>query len=183
MFKRAQEMVQKCGGSVVIAKTGHAFIKEQIKKTHAAVAGELSCHFFFNDRYFGYDDGIYAMLRLLEIVELAQKSLEELVATFPHRVSSPELRIDCLDKEGQEIVEAAHNYFSEDKEATISTLDGIRVEKKYGWGLLRSSHTQSVVCLRLEASSKEGLENIKKDFMKALSLSYPKEYLEREITW
>lgn len=178
-----KEIVTQAGGTLTIAKTGHAFIKQAIKDSNAAVAGELSCHFFFNDRYFGYDDGIYSALRLIENLELTQKRLVDSVAAFPYRVSSPELRIKCPDGKGIEIVEVARKYFSEQKDIQMSTLDGIRIEKKYSWGLLRSSNTQSVICLRLEAESTEGLADIKRDFMEALSLSYPQEYLEREITW
>ncbi|MCF7900482.1 phosphomannomutase/phosphoglucomutase [Candidatus Babeliales bacterium] len=176
-------MIQKAGGIGHVTKTGHAFIKEAIQQYGALLGGELSCHFAFNDRYFGYDDGIYAALRLIEILELTQKRLVDLVADFPYRVASPELRIECPDGKGLEIVEVAKNYFSLQKDIHISTLDGIRIEKNDGWGLLRSSNTQSVICLRLEAETDTGLADLKRDFMNALSLSYPQEYLERTITW
>jgi phosphomannomutase / phosphoglucomutase len=178
-----KEIITKAGGNLTISKTGHAFIKQAIQKSKAVFAGELSCHFFFNDRYFGYDDGIYAALRLIEILELTQQRLIDLVADFPYRISSPELRIECPDGKGVEIVEAAKKYFSQQKDLQMSTLDGVRIEKTSGWGLLRSSNTQSMVCLRLEAESDEGLADIKRDFMNALSLSYTKEDLERKITW
>lgn len=177
------ELVQKWGGTIHVAKTGHTFIKEALQETGGLVGGELSCHFFFKDRYFGFDDGIYAALRLLEILYFSQASLEEHLVEFPYRSVSPELRIACPLEQGPEIIKAAHDYFKTKKGIKISTLDGIRIQTDCGWGLLRSSNTQSVVCLRIEAQSKAGLQKLKMLFIEALLPSYSLEFLEKTVTW
>lgn len=177
------ELITGWGGAVHIARTGHVFIKTLLKQTNALLAGELSCHYFFNDRYFGFDDGIYAALRLLEIIHSSQRSLTELLDFFPHRIACPELRITCPLQAGPEIVKVAHNYFKTQTALQMSTFDGVRIQTDYGWGLLRSSNTQSVICLRLEAHSDEGLERLKELFMQALLPSYSREFLEETLTW
>jgi phosphomannomutase len=177
------QWIEQWGGIASVAKTGHSFIKEALQKTGALLAGELSCHFFFKDRYFGFDDGIYAALRLIEILEQSKKSLGTLLEQFPHRVASPELRIDCPLHKGPEIVAAARRYFEQEKKGIISTLDGVKVTKEYGWGLLRSSNTQSVVCLRLEAHCQEGLAKIRQDFIESLCSSFERTFLEKTVTW
>ena len=177
------ELIEQWGGVVCISQTGHVFIKEAIQKTQALLGGELSYHFFFKDRYFGFDDGIYAALRLLELLHQSDQSLNQLLSQFPHRVTSPELRITCSLNEGPAIVQAAQRHFETQKNKNISTLDGIKVEKEYGWGLLRSSNTQSMICLRLEARSDEGLVQLRQDFIKALRPAYSLEFLEKTIIW
>lgn len=177
------ELIKKWGGNLYTSKTGHTFIKKALQKTGSLVAGELSCHFFFKDRYFGFDDGIYAALRLIEILHNSKISLEEHLAEFPYRFTSPELRIVCPLQQGPEIVNVAYNYFKTKQNIEIATLDGIRIHTDFGWGLLRSSNTQSVVCLRLEAQSKEALKKLKILFIEALLPCYSLEFLEKTITW
>ncbi len=161
--------IKKHGGKPVMAATGHSNIKKAIEKHHAVVAGELSCHFFFSDRAFGYDDGIYAAMRLIEIIIQEGRSLEKLIEQFPSKSSSPEYRIPCKEEEKGLIIEAARREFAQHKNFDINTIDGIRVQTSYGWGLLRQSNTQPMVSLRFEADNNEDLEHLKKDFHSVLT--------------
>ncbi len=148
-----------------LSPSGHSLIKEAMITHEALLAGELSCHFFFKDRYFGYDDGIYAGCRLLDILDKTQKSLESLLSIFPHKESSPEIRIGCRNEEEKGIiVNAVRKIFVDRKDAEIISIDGIRAEMSYGWGLVRASNTQPVVSLRFESNSPEGLIRVKNDF-------------------
>lgn len=176
-------MIKKWGGKPVIAQTGHPFIKAKIRETGALFAGELSCHFFFKDRYFGFDDGVYAALRLIELLQESDKTLGELLLQIPFRMASPELRFACPLHAGPKIVSAVQNYFELQKDNKITTLDGVKVVKEYGWGLLRSSNTESVVSLRLEAFDKKGLDLLRQEFIKALQPAYSNDFLEKTICW
>lgn len=163
------ESLIKDGGTPQISPSGHSIIKDAIKKYDAKLAGELSCHFFFNDRYFGYDDGIYAMIRLLEVITQTGKSLEELVESLPKKQNTPEIKIKCATEADKvKIVNDVKNIFAAKKEVRSITIDGIRAQTTYGWGLLRASNTQPAICLRFESDSQEGLEMIKSDFYDAL---------------
>lgn len=174
------ELIKKWGGVPCMSASGHSIIKDQIKKRNAVLAGELSCHFFFNDRYFGYDDGIYSALRLFELVLYANKPLEELLQIFPQKFATPEIRLSCpLEKMG-EVVECVKNHF-QGCEADVVTIDGIRISMNHGWGLIRSSNTQPVVCLRFESDSLSGLEHLKHDFMQALQPYYAQDLLLKEF--
>lgn len=148
----------------VMSPSGHSIIKNQMKKNNALLAGELSCHFFFKDRYFGYDDGIYAMLRFFEILIKTGKSLPELLSIFPERFSTPEFRIACQESKMPLIVEKLQNAFKDRPDIELVTLDGIRVIMKDGWGMVRPSNTQPVLCLRFESDSPQGLDRIKHEF-------------------
>lgn len=151
-------------------------------ENNAKLAGELSCHFFFHDRYFGYDDGIYAALRLFEILTQSNKKLEDLLNIFPHKESSPEIRIKCSsDAQKVAIVEEVKSIFAARKDAELLTIDGIRASMKYGWGLLRASNTQPVICLRFESSTKEGFAQVKKDFYQALRPHFDEKLLKDYI--
>ena len=149
--------------------TGHAIIKEKMHEVGALLGGEVSCHFFFNDRYFGYDDGIYAALRLLEIMHKTGKSLDQLVAIFPHKESSREYRIACAEEEKKNIVVAiAECIQNHHPEAELLLIDGVRATLPYGWGIVRASNTQPAISARFESDTKEGLQKIKNDFIEIL---------------
>ncbi len=153
------------GGTPIMWKTGHSQIKEKLKKEHALLAGEMSGHLFFADRYFGYDDAIYAGLRLLEIIKKAGEpySTKALLKGSPTMVSTPEIRFDCPDEIKFKIVEEAKEAF---KEYPAITIDGIRIDFNDGWGLIRASNTQPALVLRFEAKDKIRLSEIK-DFVEA----------------
>lgn len=148
------------GGTPVMWKTGHSLIKEKMKKEQAVLAGEMSGHLFFSHRYFGFDDAIYAGLRLLEIVKRAGKpySLKRLLMDVPDVVSTPEIRFDCPDNIKFKIVEKAQKAFDEFESITI---DGIRINFDYGWALIRASNTQPVLVLRFEAENESRLKEIR----------------------
>ncbi len=156
------------GGQPHMAPSGHSIIKSELKKHNAVLAGELSCHFFFNDRYFGYDDAIYAMLRLFELLLLSGKSLDELVMRLPRTFSTREIRVPCQETEKWSIIDNVKQHFLDRPNTEINTLDGIRIKTQYGWGLVRVSNTQPVICIRCESETEKGFEKIKHDFTKAL---------------
>jgi phosphomannomutase/phosphoglucomutase len=155
--------IVKSGGLPIIWKTGHSFIKAKIIETNAALAGEMSGHFFFNERWFGFDDGIYAAARLLEILDQEDRPAQEVFDELPNGVSTPELK--CHTKEGE-------NYAFMEKfqkvadfpDANLTTIDGIRADFADGWGLVRCSNTTPCLVLRFDADNEEALEKIKNEF-------------------
>ena len=162
------EVLEQLDANPIMSPSGHSIIKDQMKKNNAILAGELSCHFFFKDRYFGYDDGIYAMLRLFEILIKTGKSLEELLAFFPKKYITPELRIACKEADMVKIIEDVRSAFAQKPDIRLMTLDGIRVIMNDGWGMVRPSNTQPVICLRFESDSPQGLTRIKNEFVELL---------------
>lgn len=155
------ELLEKWGADPIMSPSGHSIIKETMQQYSALLGGELSCHFFFKDRYFGYDDGIYAALRLLEIMYETGKSLAELIAIFPQKQSSPELRLACPEDKKKEIITAIKKELNQRyPAASIITLDGLRVTFDFGWGIIRSSNTQPVLSMRFESETHEGLAHV-----------------------
>jgi phosphomannomutase/phosphoglucomutase len=148
------------GGRPIMWKAGHSLIKGKMKEEHALLAGEMSGHIFFADRYYGYDDAIYASLRLLEILSDTGKRIGELLADVPKTYTTPEIRVDCPDRIKFRVVEAVREHFS--KTHAIIAIDGVRVPFGDGWGLIRASNTQPVLVLRFEAASPERLAVIRK---------------------
>lgn len=177
-----EELLRTWGANPCISPSGHSIIKNQMKKNNALLAGELSCHFFFHDRYFGYDDGIYAALRLFEILLRTGKTLHELLMIFPKKVSTPEIRIACNQDQMDGVVKKVHAFFAARSDCKILTIDGIRVIKDYGWGMLRSSNTQPVLCLRFESDSLQGLHDVKQDFLEALQLHFEPSWLKNQLS-
>lgn len=175
------ELLKQWGARPIMSATGHTNIKEQMKEHNSLLGGELSCHFFFKDRYFGYDDGIYAMMRLFELLFATGKSLEELLEVFPKKYSSPEFRIACLDEKKHEIVEYVKKLFVQKDDVNIITLDGVRASMPYGWGIVRASNTQPALSLRFEANSLDNLQKIKIDFINALKFYFDKNILKQEF--
>lgn len=162
-------LLTEWGGVPHISPSGHSIIKDALKKHKALLAGELSCHFFFKDRYFGYDDGIYAALRLLELIHASKKTLTQLLAYMPRTYATREIRIPCNENDKNRIVSCVYDFFSHRADAQIHMLDGLCATTQYGWGIIRASNTQPVICLRFESETEEGLAHIKKDFYSALS--------------
>lgn len=175
------ELLKKWGAKPCISACGHAIIKSQMEKNHALLGGELSCHFFFEDRYFGYDDGIYAMMRLFEIVQKSGKSLNELVSIFPKKYSSPEIRIACAEDKKQIIIDNVKRYFEKRSDADLLTIDGIRVTLPYGWANVRASNTQAVLSMRFEGNSPQDLVRIKQEIMNILIKFFDENLLRKEL--
>jgi phosphomannomutase/phosphoglucomutase len=161
--------IRNHGGRPIMWKTGHSLIKAKMKEEGALLAGEMSGHMFFADRYFGYDDAIYASCRLIEILAKTGKPLSSLIADLPDTAVTPEIRVDCPDAHKFELVRRVQARLLE--QATINgplpgsgltirdvvTIDGIRVSFDDGWGLIRASNTQPALVLRFEASTPERL--------------------------
>ncbi|MDO8446194.1 MAG: phosphomannomutase/phosphoglucomutase [Deltaproteobacteria bacterium] len=147
--------IEKKGGRAIMWKAGHSLIKDKMKKEKAVLAGEMSGHIFFADRYYGFDDAIYATCRVIEILKKEGKPLSELLADLPETFNTPEIRVDCPDDKKFDIVERAKEKLA--KDYPIIDVDGVRVKFKEGWGLIRASNTQPVLVTRFEASSEEKL--------------------------
>jgi phosphomannomutase/phosphoglucomutase len=154
------------GGRAIMWKAGHSLIKGKMKQEKALLAGEMSGHIFFADRYFGYDDAIYASARLLEIVSESGNSLSELLADLPRTFTTPEIRMDCPDRIKFRVVEAVREHFR--KTHDIISIDGVRIRFVDGWGLIRASNTQPVLVLRFEAVAEERLAVIRETIEKVL---------------
>ena len=172
------DLLKTWGANPIFSPSGHSIIKDNLYKNKALLAGELSCHFFFNDRYFGYDDGIYATLRLFELLQETKQSLDELLTIFPKQHSSPEFRITCAEQDKEKIVNHVKNIFAAKKDASLLTIDGVRTYTKESWGLIRASNTQPVICLRFEANTQIGLKQIKTEFCDALQPFYSQKNLD-----
>jgi phosphomannomutase / phosphoglucomutase len=161
--------IRKLGGNAIMYKTGHSLIKAKMKEVKAELAGEMSGHIFFEDRYFGYDDAMYAACRLIEIVERSGKPLSAQLADVPKTVTTPEIRIDCPDEAKFAVVKLVAEHFRKIRE-TID-VDGVRVIFAGGWGLLRASNTQPVLVMRFEATTPELLAEYQKEMDAALALA------------
>ncbi len=146
------------GGNPIMWKAGHSLIKAKMKETNAALAGEMSGHIFFADRFYGFDDATYAGARVLEILSKTDKKLSELLADLPETFSTPELRVDCADEQKFEVVAKIAEEFAKTNE--VITIDGARILFENGWGLVRASNTQAILVLRFEADSEENLRKI-----------------------
>lgn len=151
--------IARHGGRPVMWKTGHSLIKQKMKETGALLAGEMSGHIFFADRFFGFDDATYAALRVAEILSRSDRPLSSYFSDLPKTWSTPEIRVDCPEEFKFQIVERARKWFSRRYE-TID-VDGVRIVFPDGWGLIRASNTQPVLVLRFEADSPERLEEIR----------------------
>lgn len=148
------------GGVPIMWKTGHSLIKKKMKEEHALLAGEMSGHLFFADRYFGYDDAIYATLRLLEIIRSNGHPyrLRRLLEGVPEVFSTPEIRVDCDDSRKFDVIEKIRHAF---RDYEVNTIDGARITFSEGWALVRASNTQPALVLRFEAWSSDSLKRIR----------------------
>lgn len=154
------DKIKQAGGKPLMWKTGHSLIKTKMKETGAPLAGEMSGHMFFHDEYYGFDDGLYAAVRLLRIVSEMEESFDEIVAMLPQTVSTPEIRIDCDEERKFIVVEEIKKRINQDG-ATFSDVDGVRVTTPDGWWLLRASNTQAALVARCESDTHDGLERLK----------------------
>ncbi|MFM6988413.1 MAG: phosphomannomutase/phosphoglucomutase [Arenimonas sp.] len=162
-----QGHILRNGGSPLMWKTGHSLIKAKMKETHAELAGEMSGHFFFAERWFGFDDGIYSAARLLEILAAAPEGIQAAFDALPTSVSTPELKIAVEEGRQHALIErfVAEAHF---EGARISLIDGLRADWPDGWGLVRASNTTPVLVLRFEANDQAGLTRIQEAFRERL---------------
>lgn len=156
---RLYREIERLGGKPIMWKAGHSLMKNKMKVEGAVLAGEMSGHVFFGDKFFGYDDAVYAALRLLEIISKTGKRVSQLLDGIPPAFATPEIRVECPDEIKFDLVEKVKEEFK--KEYKVIDIDGVRIEFPDGWGLIRPSNTQPALVLRFEARTKERLEEIR----------------------
>ncbi|VVN61133.1 Phosphomannomutase/phosphoglucomutase [Pseudomonas fluorescens] len=161
--RRLTPLIKEYGGRPLMWKTGHSLIKKKMKETGAMLAGEMSGHVFFKERWFGFDDGIYSAARLLEILSKEKSTCDSLFQTFPNDISTPEINIHVTEESKFSIIDALHDA-QWGEGANLTTIDGVRVDYAKGWGLVRASNTTPVLVLRFEADTEAELQRIKDVF-------------------
>lgn len=157
------EIIKKYGGKPVMSRTGHSVLKARMIEEHAPLAGEMSGHIFFKDGWYGFDDGIYVAARLLSILSRSEKSVADIFNALPNTVNTPELKLPMMEEKKSAFMAqfiAQGDFLSAEK----ITIDGLRVEWDFGWGLIRPSNTSPYLILRFEADSENNLEKIKTIF-------------------
>ncbi len=162
--------IAKAGGTPLMWKTGHSLIKSKMAETNAPLAGEMSGHIFFNDKWFGFDDALYAAIRVLGIIARGTETLAAFRESLPQVVNTPEIRFDCAEDRKFAVVEEVAERLKASGE-TVCDTDGVRVNTEDGWWLLRASNTQAVLVARAEANSPAGLSRLKSILAGQLSAS------------
>jgi phosphomannomutase/phosphoglucomutase len=160
------------GGSPLMWKTGHSLIKAKMRETDAELAGEMSGHFIFKERWYGFDDGIYASARLLEILAASPRTPTETLNALPNGISTPEIKVDAPNGNPHAFVERFQNE-AKFEGARLSTIDGLRVDYADGWGLVRASNTTPVLVMRFDADSTEALARIQAAFREQIGAIEP----------
>ena len=159
--------IEKAGGNPIMWRTGHSFVKAKLKETGAALAGEMSGHIFFKERWFGFDDGVYAGARLIEILSKMDQTPQEVFDALPNSINTPELRIDFAEGEHYTFMDKLKEV-ADFGDAEVSKIDGLRVDYKDGFGLIRPSNTTPILVLRFEADTQEALTRIQNEFGAAI---------------
>ncbi|MCG2634986.1 MAG: phosphomannomutase/phosphoglucomutase [Gammaproteobacteria bacterium] len=170
--RNLRQTIEAAGGEAVMWRTGHSMIKRKMRETAAPLAGEMSGHIFFKERWFGFDDGLYAACRLLEILAQDARSPTEVFAALPDSISTPELKIPMAEGAHFELMKRLQQR-ADFGDAEVSTLDGLRVDYPGGWGLVRPSNTTPVLVLRFEAESEAELARIQARFRQVLLAEEP----------
>ena len=163
-----KNVILNSNGNPVVSRTGHSYIKSKIIEENALLGGEMSGHIFFNDDWYGFDDGIYSALRLIEILSKRKSSPHQIFANYPKNYSTPEINIPISDKRKFEIIEVLKPIVNKN-EYKLVDIDGIRLEKENCWGLIRASNTSPSLVLRFEGKSEQDLNEIKNYFKEILS--------------
>ncbi|WP_323751523.1 phosphomannomutase/phosphoglucomutase [Marinobacter sp.] len=170
--RRLAGVISEAGGRPVMWKSGHSLMKAKMKETGALLAGELSGHVFFGERWYGFDDGLYSAARLLEILGIEDRHSDEVFEDFPEDISTPELNVEVTESDKFAIIER-FGELADFGDGNVSDIDGIRVDYPDGWGLCRASNTTPVLVLRFEAETEEALERIKTVFREQLQKAAP----------
>ncbi|OAI08522.1 phosphomannomutase/phosphoglucomutase [Methylomonas methanica] len=165
--RHLHDQIVKRGGRPLMWKSGHSLMKAKLKETAAALAGEMSGHIFFNDRWFGFDDALYAAARLIEILSGDMRSSSDVFADLPDSINTPELHVPMAEGEGVRFMEQLFSQ-AKFKDGKIINIDGMRVEFADGWGLVRASNTTPVLTVRFEADSQEAMQRIQAQFRQLL---------------
>lgn len=158
--------IEKNGGNPIMWKTGHSLVKNKIKEEKAPFGGELSGHIFFSDRNYGYDDALYAGLRIIEILSQSGTTIKDQLAGLPSAFCTPEIRLDTTEEKKLRIVETLTQHFKKMDGVQLNFIDGVRVSFADGWALVRASNTQPVVVVRFEARSQARLDEMKSSVLK-----------------
>jgi phosphomannomutase len=161
------DYVEKIGGIPIMWKTGHSFIKAKMKEIDAKLAGEMSGHIFFADEYYGYDDALYAAVRLIDIISNSYESIDDMIEKLPKTYNTPEIKLAVSDETKFAIIDNIKTLIQAQKINFID-IDGLRATTKHGWWLLRASNTGPAIIARCESSTEEGLQSIKNDLKKIL---------------
>jgi phosphomannomutase/phosphoglucomutase len=167
-----KKIIEESGGRPLMWKTGHSLIKSKMKEVNAPLAGEMSGHIFFSERWYGFDDALYSGARMLEILTNSKATPAELFAELPNSVSTPELRIDMPESEHQGFMAQLESKISFD-DAEVITVDGFRIEFANGWGLIRPSNTTPCLIARFEADTAGALTEIQDKFRTLLKSVNP----------
>ncbi|WP_320109434.1 phosphomannomutase/phosphoglucomutase [Alkalimarinus alittae] len=176
--RRLNGLISGYGGRPIMWKTGHSLIKAKMKETGALLAGEMSGHIFFKERWFGFDDGLYSAARLLEVLGIDERSSNDVFESFPEDISTPEINIAVTDEGKFSLIESLHEQ-GRFEGGNISTIDGVRVDYPDGWGLCRASNTTPSLVLRFEADDEDSLSRIQQVFREQLLMIDP----ELELTF
>ena len=155
--------IERAGGKATMERTGHSFIKAKLKASGAALAGEMSGHIFFKERWFGFDDGVYAGARLIELLAKQDRTPQAIFDDLPDSINTPELRMEFAEGEHYAFMEKLKKV-AEFPDANMQTIDGIRVDFSDGFGLVRPSNTTPILVLRFEADSEDAIERIQAAF-------------------
>ena len=162
--KSLEDVINEIEAEPIMWKTGHSLIKDKMINSKSKIGGEMSGHLFFSDKYFGFDDGIYVGLRLLEILSNTNYCLSDIISSIPKYCSTPEIRIDCKDDDEKILVSLKMiNYFK--NKYDCCEIDGVRINYSNGWALIRSSNTQPVIVFRFEADNETNLKKIKNEVL------------------
>jgi phosphomannomutase len=161
------DQVVKMGGKPMLLPTGHSNIKAAMKEYDCPLAGELSGHIFFKDNY-GYDDAVYAAIKLLNILSSKKHNFAELVEALPKTYTTPEIRIECLESEKFKIVDSIQKEMQKNKNDEVITIDGIRLQTDHGWWLIRASNTENCIIVRAESTTENGLNELKNHLTRIL---------------
>jgi len=163
--------IERLGGKPMIWKTGHSHIKSKMQETGAPLAGEMSAHIFFKHRYYGYDDAVYAAVRLLSVVASGTESLADMRDAMPQMINTPEIRFECPENKKFKVIEEVRARLGTQDGIEVNDIDGVRVSSSDGWWLLRASNTQAALGLRCESSTQQGLERLKEQLRTQLKAS------------
>lgn len=163
--------IARLGGKPIMWKTGHSLIKSKMAEENSPLSGELSGHIFFGDGFYGYDDGLYCALRLINIVAQDEGSLFEKTKHLPRLINTPEIRFEVDETKKFAIITDVENRLKNAKDVSVNAIDGVRVQTPDGWWLLRASNTQNVLVARAESKTEEGLNRLKKILIEQLNLS------------
>ena len=166
------ELIEQQGGEALIWKSGHSLMKQKMSESHALLGGELSGHVFFKDRWYGFDDGLYAAARLLEILSCSEKNASALFAEFPEDCATPELLVFLPEGENAKIVAKVQTMVGQFSGQPL-LIDGLRVNYPDGWGLVRASNTMPCLTFRFEAESMTALSRIQQEFKTCLQTISP----------